>query len=208
MLAERSREFFELSGESPYMLLVADLREPVDWTGLRYGDGDMLKLLTQKRSLLPGITHVDYSARVQTVDFERNPSLHGLMSKFGNCPGTPRFERENRSVRQRTPMPIRLCSRPDSISFSRRHRPIVPWVSKIGGTWAVTKFDEITGCPVLINTSFNVRGEPIVCTPADATRCFLNAGIELLSIGSQLAFKSQQSAELRAIVGSVEHEPD
>ena len=150
MLAERSREFFELSGESPYMLLVADLREPVDWTGLRHGDGDMLKLLTQKRSLLPGITHVDYSARVQTVDFERNPSLHGLMSKF----------------------------------------------------------DEITGCPVLINTSFNVRGEPIVCTPADATRCFLNAGIELLSIGSQLAFKRQQSAELRAIVGSVEHEPD
>ena len=68
---------------------------------------------------------------------------------YGNCPGTPRFERENRSVRQRTPMPIRLCSRPDSISFSRRHRPIVPWVSKIGGTWAVTEIvasDDLAAC--------------------------------------------------------------
>jgi len=69
--------------------------------------------------------------------FDLRNETHSYFFKR-NCPGTPRFERENRSVRQRTPMPIRLCSRPDSISFSRRHRPIVPWVSKIGGTWAVT----------------------------------------------------------------------
>jgi carbamoyltransferase len=154
VLAERASEIFELSGESPYMLLVANLREalrePVDWTGFRDGDGDMLKLLTQKRSSLPGVTHVDYSARVQTVDLERNPSLHKLM----------------------------------------------------------TKFNEITGCPVLINTSFNVRGEPIVCSPDDAIRCFLNTGIELLSIGPHLALKREQSSELRSREGMVQHEPD
>jgi carbamoyltransferase len=154
VLAERAAEVFVLEGESPYMLLVADLREalrqPVDAQSFREGDGDMTKLLNQPRSTLPGITHVDYSARIQTVDAERNPALHRLMRRF----------------------------------------------------------EALTGCAVLINTSFNVRGEPIVCTPEDAVRCFLNAGIDMLAIGPCLAFKSEQSAELRAREGSEQHEPD
>ena len=69
-------------------------------------------------------------------------------------------------------------------------------------------FFAITGCPVLINTSFNIRGEPIVCSPQDAVRCFLNTGIELLVMGEFLAFKSEQSSELRAQEGNVQYEPD
>ncbi len=154
VLAERAAQYFDLAHESPYMLLVADLRDehrtPVDWSGFRDGDGDMFKILNQRRSTLPGITHVDYSARVQTVDAARNPDFHRLLRRFF----------------------------------------------------------EITGCPVLINTSFNVRGEPIVCTPADAVRCFLNAGIEVLAIGRYLAFKGEQTAELKAMEGSARYEPD
>jgi carbamoyltransferase len=154
VLAERAGEYFDLKQHSPYMLLVAEVREqlrtPVDWSGFRQGDGDMLKVVNQKRSSLPAITHVDYSARVQTADAERNPSLHRLLRRF----------------------------------------------------------DEITGCPVLINTSFNVRGEPIVCSPDDAVRCFLNTGIDLLAIGPFLVVKNEQSAEFRSKEGSFQHEPD
>jgi carbamoyltransferase len=110
----------------------------------------MLKIVEQRRSTLPGITHVDYSARIQTVDAERNAGLHRLLKRF----------------------------------------------------------DEITGCAVLVNTSFNVRGEPIVCSPEDAVRCFINTGIDLLAIGQYLVFKSEQSADLRAREGAVRHEPD
>ena len=74
------------------------------------------------------MTHIDYSARIQTVDTGRNPALHSLLQRYF----------------------------------------------------------EMTGCPVLVNTSFNVRGEPIVCTPADAVRCFINTGIDLLAIGGFL----------------------
>lgn len=154
VLADKASEYFDLNQESPYMLLVAEvrdeLRKPVDRSSFRSGDGDMLKLLNQQRSSLPAITHVDYSARVQTVDAERNPGFHRLLQRF----------------------------------------------------------NEITGCPVLINTSFNVRGEPIVCTPADAVRCFLNTGIDLLAIGHLLIFKSEQSDEIRAREGKLQHEPD
>jgi len=154
VLAEHAAEYFDLAHESPYMLVVADVRDehrtPVDWSDFRSGDADMIKVLNQRRSTLPGITHVDYSARVQTVDEVRNPAFHRLL----------------------------------------RH------------------FFDITGCPVLINTSFNVRGEPIVCTPEDAVRCFLNTGIEVLAIGRCIAFKSEQSADLRATEGKVQYEPD
>jgi carbamoyltransferase len=154
VLAERAGDYFNLTQESPYMLLVADVRDehrtPVDWSDFRNGDGDMIKIVNQRRSTLPGITHVDYSARVQTVDEVRNPAFHRLLQSFF----------------------------------------------------------EITGCPVLINTSFNVRGEPIVCSPEDAVRCFLNTGIEVLAIGNYVAFKNEQSADLRAKEGSVQYEPD
>jgi len=154
VLAANVADYFELNQESPYMLLVADVREelrsPVDWSAFRSGNGDMLKVLNQKRSSLPAITHVDYSARVQTVDKERNPDFHRLIQRFY----------------------------------------------------------EITGCPVLINTSFNVRGEPIVCSPADAIRCFLKTGIDVLAIGKFLVFKSEQSQEVRMEEGNLQHELD
>ena len=136
------------------MLLVADVRaerrRPVDWSGFRDGNPDMFKILNQARSDLPAITHVDYSARVQTVDAKRNPSFHRLL----------------------------------------------------------TRFHERTGCPVLVNTSFNVRGEPIVCTPEDAVRCFVNTGIDVLAIGPFVVHKAEQSDKIRALEGTVEYEKD
>jgi carbamoyltransferase len=154
VLADRAAEYFDLTQESPYMLLVADvlqeLRTPADWSDFRSGDGDMFKVLNRQRSSLPAITHVDYSARVQTVDKERNRGFYRLLKRFY----------------------------------------------------------EITDCPVLINTSFNVRGEPIVCSPDDAVRCFVNTGIDLLAIGKFLVFKSEQTDEVKSKEGSVQHEPD
>ena len=154
VLAERAAEFFDLDQESPYMLLVAGLRDElriaVDWSDFRNGDGDMISVVNQTRSSLPSVTHVDYSARVQTVDEVRNPGFHKLLCRFA----------------------------------------------------------ALTGCPLLINTSFNVRGEPIVCSPDDAVRCFLNTGIEMLAIGPYIVLKSEQSAALRAIEGSLQFEPD
>jgi carbamoyltransferase len=121
---ERVAEYFELDADSPYMLFVAPLKKtlckplPADVTGL-----DLLKA---ERSTLPAVTHVDYSARVQTVTREGNPLLYDLLLRF----------------------------------------------------------EQATGCGVLVNTSFNVRGEPIVCTPDDAYRCFMNTEMDYLIMGS------------------------
>jgi carbamoyltransferase len=130
--------------ESPYMLMVAPVREqhrtPVGPEHEKAFGIDKLKF---KRSVIPAITHVDYSARVQTVDKQRNPLLHKLM----------------------------------------------------------TRFHEKTGCPVIINTSFNVRSEPIVCTPEDAYRCFMMTDIDVLVLGRQIIRKEDQkqlSEEARA----------
>jgi len=137
VLAERSGEYFEMrsSDESPYMLLVAPVKEsrrlPVEPESARLTGIDKLKV---PRSTVPAVTHVDYSARVQTVDRER----HG------------------------------------------RYRRLIE------------KFDEKTGCPVVINTSFNVRGEPIVCTPADAHRCFLATNMDVLVLENFVLFKREQ----------------
>ncbi|MCX7379906.1 MAG: hypothetical protein NT133_00470 [Alphaproteobacteria bacterium] len=154
VLADHSSTYFDLDDESPYMLLVADVREafrrPVDWGDFREGSADMFKVLGQPRSTLPSITHVDYSARIQTVDAERNPPFHALLSRF----------------------------------------------------------HALTGCPILINTSFNVRGEPIVCDPEDAVRCFLNTGIDVLAFGNHLVFKSEQSEAIRLMEGKMEFAPD
>ena len=119
--------------DSPYMLLVAPVREEhrlPDDGGAAFG----VELLNQCRSTIPAVTHVDYSARVQTVDRERNRLLHELL----------------------------------------------------------TRFHEKTGCPVLINTSFNVRGEPIVCTPEDAYRCFMATDMDVLVMGRHMVYKSNQ----------------
>ena len=135
VLAEKAGEYFDMAGdtESPYMLIVSPVaagrRLPVD-----EGEAVGLDKLKIVRSEIPAVTHVDYSARVQTVDADRNPRLHRLM----------------------------------------------------------TRFDERTGCPVLINTSFNVRGEPIVCTPEDAYNCFMGTDMDVLVLENCLLLKTEQ----------------
>jgi len=137
-LEERMSEYFDLDRPSPYMLLVAPVQERLR-IPLR-GDERELELqewTRRERSELPAITHVDYSARVQSVTAESNPHFHKLLSAF----------------------------------------------------------DELTGCPVLINTSFNVRGEPIVCTPEDAYRCFMRTEMDYLVLGPFLLAKEEQLAQ-------------
>ncbi len=142
-LEERVPDYFELDRPSPYMLLVAPVRSerclPAE------GDERELEIhewVSRPRSDVPAITHVDYSARVQSVDSETNPRYHSLLKAF----------------------------------------------------------EKLTGCPLIINTSFNVRGEPIVCTPEDAHRCFLRTGMDCLVLGPFLLLKSDQPAGER--VGS------
>ncbi|MFM9847907.1 MAG: carbamoyltransferase [Hyphomicrobiaceae bacterium] len=139
ILRDDVADYFELDDDSPYMLLVANVKqnrrrqvaaEQAELFGI-----DKLNLV---RSDIPAVTHVDYSARIQTVHSETNPRYHSLLA-----------------------------------AFKRR-----------------------TGCPVLVNTSFNVRGEPIVCTPEDAFRCFMGTEMETLAIGDCLLEKSAQNASL------------
>ncbi len=137
VLREDVDKYFQMRPEedSPYMLLVAALRDdkrlavntpPAALKGL-----DKLKV---RRSVVPAITHVDYSARIQTIDKQRHPKMHQLM----------------------------------------------------------TKFKEKTGCPVIINTSFNIRGEPIVCTPEHAYRCFMATNMDVLVMENQVLYKDEQ----------------
>jgi carbamoyltransferase len=140
VLREDVAEWFELDEDSPYMLLVADViadkRRPMTEEEQALFGIDKLNVV---RSTIPAVTHVDYSARVQTVHKETNPRYHALISAF----------------------------------------------------------KERTGCPVLVNTSFNVRGEPIVCTPEDAVRCFMGTDIEVLVAENCYLDKERQSAALR-----------
>ena len=137
VLAERVSEFFNQETESPYMLIVAEVREkhriPPD-PALKSAFG--IEKLKQQRSNIPAVTHVDYSARIQTVHRETNPRFHELLSAF----------------------------------------------------------HQKTDCPVLVNTSFNVRGEPIVCTPEDAYRCFMRTEMDYLVIENCLLSKVEQPA--------------
>jgi len=140
VLADRTGDYFDLPAgvESPYMLLVAGVRpEHRRATALAPEAG--IARVREVRSDIPAVTHVDYSARLQTVDEGRNPRLHRLLRAF---------ERQ-------------------------------------------------TGCPVLVNTSFNVRGEPIVCTPADAYRCFMATGMDALVIGNFILRKERQPPAVR-----------
>jgi carbamoyltransferase len=140
VLAEDTPQFFELHCESPYMLLVADVakreRLPMSEAQQKLFGIDKLNV---PRSSIPAVTHVDYSARVQTVHRDTNPRYHALISRF----------------------------------------------------------KDLTGCPVVVNTSFNVRGEPIVCTPEDAFRCFMGTEIEMLAVGNCLLAKERQNPALR-----------
>ncbi|HLW69406.1 MAG TPA: carbamoyltransferase [Candidatus Binataceae bacterium] len=135
VLAERVGDYFELDRPSPYMMIVAPLRRELRIKESR-GATELFGInkLNLPRSTLPAITHVDYSARVQTVHRETNPRFHQLLEKFA----------------------------------------------------------ALTGAAVLVNTSFNVRGEPIVCTPADAYRCFMRTEMDYLAIGNFILDKAAQ----------------
>jgi len=146
VLREDVAGWFEMDGDSPYMLLVADVRDehrvPMPADAAELSGIDRLNV---PRSNIPAVTHVDHSARIQTVHRETNPRFHALLSEF----------------------------------------------------------KALTGCPVLVNTSFNVRGEPIVCTPAEAFRCFMGTQIESLAIGNCYLRKASQDASLeRGYAGS------
>jgi carbamoyltransferase len=140
VLRERVADYFELEHDSPYMLLVADVvkdrrRAMSAAQEALFG----IEKLNVPRSDIPAVTHVDYSARVQTVHKETNPRYHALISAF----------------------------------------------------------ERLTGCAVVVNTSFNVRGEPIVCTPSDAFRCFMGTEIEALAVGNCYLLKEDQSPTLQ-----------
>jgi carbamoyltransferase len=141
VLRESVDEYFQMrpGEDSPYMLLVAPVAEqqrsePEGGFDEAFG----LEKLNFCRSTIPAVTHVDYSARVQTVDATRHPLVYQLVSEFR----------------------------------------------------------DLTGCPVLINTSFNVRGEPIVCSPLDAWRCFMNSDMDVLAIGRQILIKEEQTVKV------------
>jgi carbamoyltransferase len=152
VLQEHAHEWFEMGPgmESPYMLLVAPLRDEhrVELSArdrrIMASDPDLCRRVSVVRSTVPAVTHVDYSARVQTVDAERNPRLHRLLQAF----------------------------------------------------------NEKTGCPMLVNTSFNVRGEPIVCTPQDAYRCFLATEMDALVLEDCVLCKQ----EMRQPAGAARRE--
>ena len=135
VLREDVKEWFEIDYDSPYMLLVSDVKKEKQ-ISMSEKDNKLFGIdkLNIKRSSIPAITHVDYSARIQTVHKETNPKYYDLINEF----------------------------------------------------------KKITNCPVLVNTSFNVRGEPIVCTPQDAYRCFMRTEMEVLVLQNQILFKSEQ----------------
>ncbi|XGB40504.1 MAG: carbamoyltransferase [Cyanobacteria bacterium LVE1205-1] len=135
ILEEELSNQFEMTGKSPYMLFVAPVkkelcREMSSEQETLFG----IDKLNIPRSEIPAVTHVDYSARIQTVSYSKNPRFHQLISTF----------------------------------------------------------HQRTGCPLVVNTSFNVRGEPIVCTPQDAYQCFMRTGMDVLVVENQLLYKNEQ----------------
>jgi carbamoyltransferase len=140
VLREDVGEWFAIDEDSPYMLLVADVleRHRIAMTPEQQRLFGIDKL-NVPRSSIPAVTHVDYSARIQTVHRETNPRFHAVISRF----------------------------------------------------------KALTGCPVVVNTSFNVRGEPIVCTPDDAFRCFMGTEIEALAVGNCFLRKEDQDPALK-----------
>ncbi|WP_024508651.1 carbamoyltransferase [Bradyrhizobium sp. ARR65] len=140
VLREDVADWFELDSDSPYMLIVADVRREKR-RAMTAAEQALFGIdkLNVARSDIPAVTHIDYSARIQTVSAATNPLFHRLL----------------------------------------------------------TQFKALTGCPVLVNTSFNVRGEPIVCTPEDAFRCFMGNELDLLVVGNCVLKKSEQDPALK-----------
>ncbi|MDA9106559.1 carbamoyltransferase [Candidatus Pelagibacter sp.] len=140
VLREDVNEWFEHDTDSPYMLLVADVKEDKRRAMTKKEEALFgIDKLNVPRSSVPAITHVDYSARIQTVHANTNPRYHSVISKF----------------------------------------------------------KEKTGCPLVVNTSFNVRGEPIICSPTDAFRCFMGTEMDVLAVGNYVLYKEQQDEALK-----------
>ncbi|MCX8255627.1 hypothetical protein RHAL1_01435 [Beijerinckiaceae bacterium RH AL1] len=139
VLREDVSDWFEIETDSPYMLLVANVK-PAHCIAMSADEQKLFGIdkLNVARSSIPAVTHVDYSARIQTVHTETNPRFYALISRF----------------------------------------------------------KALTGCPILVNTSFNVRGEPIVATPEDAFRCFMGCDIDVLAVGNCLMLKADQDPAL------------
>ena len=140
VLREDLNQWFDMDVDSPYMLLISSVKDDkrrrmTEEENALFG----IQKLNIQRSTVPAVTHVDYSARIQTVHSETNPRYHALISKF----------------------------------------------------------KEKTGCPLLVNTSFNVRGEPIVCTPTDAFKCFMGTDLDVLVIGNYVLQKEDQDSDLK-----------
>jgi len=134
VLEEKVSEYFETDRPSPYMLLVANVREERCLPQPSKDGLPMMERLKMKRSDIPAVTHLDYSARLQTVNKKDKPDYHAI----------------------------------------------------------ITEFEKLTGCAVIVNTSFNVRGEPIICTPEDAYRCFMRTEMDVLVIENYILFKEEQ----------------
>lgn len=139
ILREDVGDYFELNEDSPYMLLVADVKKVHQLNPASTKNSEVnLDTINTVRSSIPAVTHVDYSSRIQTVHYETNPKFYKLISEF----------------------------------------------------------KRVTGCPLIVNTSFNVRGEPIVCSPEDAYRCFMGTNLDILVVGNAILFKKDQPKAL------------
>jgi len=140
ILSDSVSDWFEHEGDSPYMMLVAGVREKKR-REITKDEEELsgLDKLNVVRSSVPAVTHVDYSARIQTVHVDTNPKYHAIISRF----------------------------------------------------------KELSGCPLVVNTSFNVRGEPIVCSPEDAFNCFMSTELDVLAVGNCLLFKEEHDASLK-----------
>ena len=140
VLREDVNSWFDLNTDSPYMLMVADVKKSIQ---IPMSENDQklfgIEKLNVKRSSIPAVTHVDYSARIQTVHEETNPKYHKLLKKF----------------------------------------------------------KDITGCPILVNTSFNIRGEPIVCNVKDAFKCFMGTNLDILVCENFILHKDMQDKSLQ-----------
>ena len=140
IIREDVGEWFEHDIDSPYMLLVGDVQKDKR-RAMTAEEAALFGIdkLNVPRSSVPAITHVDYSARIQTVHADTNPRYHAV----------------------------------------------------------ITKFKAKTGCSIVVNTSFNVRGEPIICTPTDAFKCFMGTGLDALAVGNYLLIKEEQDESLK-----------
>jgi carbamoyltransferase len=134
VIEEKASEYFDIENPSPYMLLVAKVKEERRLPQPSAEGMQILERLKVKRSDLPAITHLDYSARLQTVNKSHKPDYYGVISEF----------------------------------------------------------EKLTGCAVIANTSFNVRGEPIICSPEDAYRCFMRTEMDVLVMENCILFKKEQ----------------